>query len=286
MSSYPGTVTSIDDFLITGNNMLVTETTNPIYNLTLYYENIKPETLFVWQRMLVSSRLASDSKVWTDAFQNHNSGTDNNQFIILDLKKVDTINKKIEDNALWIIEQIPGEFISQDVTQYLRFGYWPSYNVPFSQYFREKTCVNYYISKFKELRDRLDYNTCSRANIFRRNQNEINNISDIKNMLRFNDYNYDPLSKQNPGNAICGRSDLSSKSSKCSGCTDSKVSSLIDFVLHRKLYIINSPAYSQSIKPFDIKNNLCNVGNEQTFKGFPEQLAFDWIEIQLKFFDR
>ena len=34
-------------------------------------------------------------------------GTYNNQYMVLDLKKVE-LQKSLKDNALWIIEQIPG----------------------------------------------------------------------------------------------------------------------------------------------------------------------------------
>ena len=34
-------------------------------------------------------------------------GTYNNQYVVLDLKKI-KLKERIEDNALWIVEQIPG----------------------------------------------------------------------------------------------------------------------------------------------------------------------------------
>lgn len=40
-------------------------------------------------------------------------------------------NAPLKDNLLWIAEQIPGYIQSADKTDVLRFGYWPSYNIPF-----------------------------------------------------------------------------------------------------------------------------------------------------------
>ena len=37
----------------------------------------------------------------------HISGTYNNQYMVLDLKKVH-LEQSIDDNALWVVEQIPG----------------------------------------------------------------------------------------------------------------------------------------------------------------------------------
>ena len=38
-----------------------------------------------------------------------------------------------------ILQQIPGEVIINDVTQYLRDSYWTSYNIPFSPYIYNKS---------------------------------------------------------------------------------------------------------------------------------------------------
>jgi hypothetical protein len=48
-------------------------------------------------------------------------------------------SKPLPDNLLWIAEQIPGYIQAADKTDVLRFGYWPSYNIPF----------------FKEVQDRI-----------------------------------------------------------------------------------------------------------------------------------
>ena len=37
-------------------------------------------------------------------------GTYNNQYMVLDLKKVH-LKESIDDNALWVVEQIPGQVI-------------------------------------------------------------------------------------------------------------------------------------------------------------------------------
>ena len=49
------------------------------------------------------------------------SGTYNNQYMIIDLKKV-VLGEKIMDGALWVVEQIPTLVKSGDQTQILRAG--------------------------------------------------------------------------------------------------------------------------------------------------------------------
>jgi hypothetical protein len=49
------------------------------------------------------------------------AGTYNNQYMVIDLKKVE-LNKTINDGALWVVEQIPGLVVGQDQTAILRAG--------------------------------------------------------------------------------------------------------------------------------------------------------------------
>ena len=65
-----------------------------------------------------------------------NSGTNNAQIMILDMNKINLKNKKIENKALMIIEQIPGYTETADVTNFLQKGYWPSYNIPYIKIFK------------------------------------------------------------------------------------------------------------------------------------------------------
>ena len=49
------------------------------------------------------------------------TGTYNNQYMILDMKKI-SLGKFIDDNALWVVEQIPTLVKSADTTSILRAG--------------------------------------------------------------------------------------------------------------------------------------------------------------------
>ena len=167
--SYPGLLFSSDDFYLMDSNLVVMETTNPVYNNSLY-EKVKPECLLTWVRSMLANRLASSALDWAEIFRKENSGTYNNQFMILDLNKINLKKKEIPEKSLMIIEQIPGETEINDVTEYLKKGYWPSYNVPFSDYFYEKSG---FIERLKEKPDLtydIDYHKCSRAQIFKREQ--------------------------------------------------------------------------------------------------------------------
>jgi len=49
------------------------------------------------------------------------SGTYNNQYMIVDLKKV-TLGHELTNGTLWVIEQIPGLVVGADQTTVLRAG--------------------------------------------------------------------------------------------------------------------------------------------------------------------
>lgn len=49
------------------------------------------------------------------------SGTYNNQYMVIDLKKIH-LKSAIEDGALWVVEQIPSLVEAGDMTPILRTG--------------------------------------------------------------------------------------------------------------------------------------------------------------------
>lgn len=46
---------------------------------------------------------------------------------------------------------------------------------------------------------------CPRAQIFRRNATDVTNLVSMKALMRYNNYEHDPLSGGDPGNAIASR---------------------------------------------------------------------------------
>lgn len=62
-----------------------------------------------------------------------------------------------------------------------------------------------------------------RANIFRRDSGAVSSLSDLKHLMRYNDYTKDPLSGRHPVAAVCSRGDLAVKGAIPKGCYDSKV---------------------------------------------------------------
>ncbi len=60
------------------------------------------------------------------------------------------IVKKTTDNFLWEVEQIPGLVAGEDVTHTLRYGYWPSFNVPAIEEIYDKSGYPQVVDHFGE----------------------------------------------------------------------------------------------------------------------------------------
>lgn len=128
-SSYPGSLASQDDFYMMDSGLVMLQTTNGILNATLY-DAVDANALLAWQRVRLASHLATDGKTWCSIVATHNSGTYNNQYMVIDTKKF-TPGQPLPDGLFWVAEQIPGKVEYGDLTNIVRFGYWPSYNVPY-----------------------------------------------------------------------------------------------------------------------------------------------------------
>lgn len=283
-SSHPGTLTSNDDYFLTSSNLAVMETTNPVFNTDLY-DLIKPQSLLYWHRMQVANLLSDNGEEWVRIFSEFNSGTYNNQNIVLNLNKIDTVKGIVNEGTLWIAEQIPGKIVSEDVTNILKYGYWPSYNVPYFKEIREISGVDKYIELHPELRVSYDYNHCYRANIMRRDQGKITNYEEFKKFLRYNDYKNDPFSFKNPKFSIASRNDLNTSQLNCTGAIDVKASSYKK-VFNEKIStsIIAGPTFGDYIPAFEWKTANCLKDPRYKIVGMPEKYDFEWEEYYPKYF--
>ena len=62
-------------------------------------------------------------------FHIYHSHRYNNEWMVVDYKKFYP-GEKLEDNTLIVLEQIPGQVVWNDKTEFLRTQtYWPSYNL-------------------------------------------------------------------------------------------------------------------------------------------------------------
>nr|XP_012303059.1 phospholipase B-like 1 [Aotus nancymaae] len=268
-SSYPGFLVSLDDFYILSSGLIMLQTTNSVYNKTLL-EQVIPETLMAWQRVRVANMMADSGKKWADIFSKYNSGTYNNQYMVLDLKKV-KLNHSLDKGTLYIVEQIPTYVEYSEQTDVLRKGYWPSYNVPFHEKIYNWSGYPLLVQKLG-----LDYSydLAPRAKIFRRDQGNVTDTASMKYIMRYNNYKNDPYSKGDPCNTICCREDLTSPNPNPGGCYDTKVSDIY-LASQYTSYAISGPTVQGGLPVFRWKRF-----NKTLHQGMPEVYNFDFITMK------
>ncbi|CAH1794924.1 unnamed protein product [Owenia fusiformis] len=269
-SSYPGFLESLDDFYLLSSKLVMLQTTTVIFNTSLY-QYIVPESLLAWQRVRVANMMAHSGAEWAQAFKQYNSGTYNNQYMIVDLKKVH-LNEAIDDGALWVIEQIPTLVEAGDQTAILRAGYWPSYNVPF---YEKIYNMSDYAKAVEKFGDMYSYQLAPRAKIFRRDQGSVKDLKSMKHIMRYNDYQHDPYAGGDPCGAICCRGDLNAKNPRPSGCYDTKVADY-NMAMSRTASIINGPTLGTGLKPFSWVGGF----NKTVHVGLPQKYNFPFIETK------
>ncbi|XP_038623883.1 phospholipase B-like 1 [Tachyglossus aculeatus] len=268
-SSYPGFLMSLDDFYLLSSGLAVLQTTNNVFNTSLL-RHVVPQALLAWQRVRVANMVAQGGRDWARAFSRFNSGTYNNQYMILDLKKV-KLKESLGDETLFIVEQIPTLVKFSDQTNVLRAGYWASYNVPFHSAIYNLSGYPSFVRKFG-----LDfsYELAPRAKIFRRDQGKVTDLESMKFTMRYNNYQKDPYSRGNPCNTICCREDLNASAPVPGGCYDAKVS---DLALAARLtaHAVSGPTVQGGLPVF-----RWSRFNSTVHKGLPEAYDFDFVTMR------
>jgi len=121
-SSYPGCLSSTDDYYVTNNKLMVTETTLDIIDMTLY-DSIKDVSRYIPNFMRVNSAtfFSKSAEDWVKNFKFYNSGTYSSQWMIVDYNNFQSAkqNDKNFEKVLFVLEQTPNSIISNDVSKYL-----------------------------------------------------------------------------------------------------------------------------------------------------------------------
>jgi len=281
MSSYPGMIFSSDDFYVLDSGLVLLETTLNILNEKLYSLSDPRSTVMAWIRNVIANRLASTGDEWSAVFAHYNSGTYNNQWMIVDYKRFTPNASKLAPGTLTLFEQIPGFTKSADVTPILQKDkYWASYNRPFFAETNERSMFEHFATAegaTKAEKEMFTYHQCPRAQLFRREADDIDSLDDLKEVLRLNRYDMDPISAGCPGNAIAARYDLKPKpGSKCdvtaakaNGATDAKVTNAA-LAARMQAYAVAGPTDDDCDEFVWSKTKFVKP------PGQPDRFNFDW----------
>jgi hypothetical protein len=269
-SSYPGTLSSLDDFYTMSSGLIMLQTTNGVVDTSLY-DQIQPESLLAWYRVRAANMLAHDGQEWGAVVDFHNSGTYNNQYMVVNLGAF-TPGQALPAGTLWVVEQSVGLVVWEDLTETLRRGYWASFNVPAFP-------AVYELQGYGGLDARANatfftsYDMAPRALIFRRDEHKAQSVSGFEAILRYNDYANDPFSGGSPSGAICSRDDLKRTSSEAVGCYDSKMTSASMYKHGRQAWALNGPT-TEPAGPFCWSTSAYDASDAH--EGMPDCYDFAW----------
>lgn len=207
MSTRIGKLSSFDDFYINDQGLFVLETTINNFNEELY-KKVVPQNLFTWIRGVHATWTSDSGKEWTETFIKHNSGTYNNEYLVVDSKKF-VEKQKPEADLLWIIEQYPGTYRSQDITDVLvKQGFFPSFNTPWFEDLYELAGFPEIVDSWGEDGNYWTYNTSARYYLFFREVPRIKTFEQFQDFMRYNNWERDVYSNGDPGQQIMARYDL------------------------------------------------------------------------------
>ncbi|XP_066989802.1 LOW QUALITY PROTEIN: putative phospholipase B-like 2 [Macrobrachium rosenbergii] len=210
-SSYPGMLFSGDDFHIISSGLVSLETTIGNSNPQLW-QYVQPKgQILEWMRTIIANRMATDGESWVSFFSGYNSGTYNNQWMVVDYNLFQP-GEPIRPGTLVVAEQIPSYFEAGDETDLLVLqSYFGSYNIAFYEnVFNLSGCI----PLVESYGDWFTYNKHPRALIFARDHTRVTDMDSMYSLMRYNDYKNDPLSKcdcdppYSAENGISARSDL------------------------------------------------------------------------------
>merc|ERR1719440_2292471 len=205
-SSYPGCISSTDDYYILDNGLVVMDTSLEILNTDLYNRVAEfPVNSHVpdFMHIMTVNRMASSSPHWGALYSEKNSGIGNAQWMIVDYNRF-TEGKPVLDNTLVVLEQIPGMSFKKDMSYVLRDkGFWASYNRPYFPQIRDLTGHTLAESTYGAL---YSYDSGPRASIFKSVAPLSEHIMDMRSIMNRNVYpNENHMWKSEPGHAISAR---------------------------------------------------------------------------------
>lgn len=184
--------------------------------------------------------------------------------MIVDYNKFKPNQSNVSDGLLTIVEQIPTLIMTADVTQLLRDQkYFPSYNTPFFKQIFNISGSNDMVSKYGNW---FTYENTPRALIFKRDHLKVVDLTSMLQLMRYNNFLSDPLSKcdckplgSSAENAISARNDLNpingtypfaALSHRSHGATDAKITSY-SMQGKRQFLAVSGPTFDDvNIHPF------------------------------------
>ena len=180
---------------------------------------------------------------------------------------------------LWTSETMPGHGRRADVTAILqKERQWAGYNIP---YFRDLFKMSQESLDSTEDPDANSYTRSPRAKMFARVDGEVTTLTRTLDVMRYNGYPGDPLSKNDACNAIASRCDLNPHDSpkySCFGATNAKTARYRAKTDDLSFFAILSPTH-EAHPVFVWSEQNGTVDGCRRPVGMPDRLGFGWWSV-------
>jgi hypothetical protein len=276
-SSYPGLVSSTDNFFVMSSGLAVMDTSLEILEPSVWdkVEDFPAHPhIPSFVHLMVTNRLAKNGAHWTRLLSSQNSGTSTSQWMVVDYNRFKA-NAAVPDDTFWVLETIPGLTHAADMSFHLReFGFWPSFNRPYFDNIRKASGFEVAQKTRGSLYSWLNN---PRARIFASMQGATNGLMEMRHVMSHNTFPSTGVQPIEPGHEISARMDLSTSMPIPNGGIDAKV---INRCLFRKMQVqtISSPAHS-SLPPFQwVREDGSENFPGYPHDGLPNRWSFDWIQ--------
>mmetsp|Transcript_29584 Transcript_29584/g.78289 ORF Transcript_29584/g.78289 Transcript_29584/m.78289 type:complete len:654 (-) Transcript_29584:19-1980(-) len=276
-SSYPGCVSSTDDFYMLNSGLVVMDTSLEILNPRQYWRVAEfPANPHApnFMHIMATNRMAGTGTQWAALIMSQNSGTGNAQWMVVDYNKF-RHKETLPAGTFWVVEQIPALVQKQDMSSWLQEkGYWASYNRPYFPEIRKRSGHTDAEQTYGSL---YSITASPRAKIFKHFAPSVRNLFGMRTLMNRDAFPADGVTFLGPGHAVSARMDLDPKTPIPNGGIDAKV---VNRCLFRYLQCqaISGPSHEGG-SPFSWKRN-----GEDTFPGWPhlglpDLWNFDWVQM-------
>jgi len=271
-SSYPGVLSSTDDFYTTDSKLAIMETSLMVLDPALWDRAMHfPEHPHIpnFVHIMATNRMARSAQHWSWLFSGAKTGTYASQWMVADYKKLDELSRgslasgSLPANTFWVVEAVPGAVESRDMTGFLtQHRYFPSFNRPFFE--RTRALTGFTAAerspKFGPL---YSWEHNPRAEIFKGAAREVEALNDMRLLMRRNRYPSTGAYPATPGHDISARFDLLQKGGVPNGGIDAKVVNRCLMEVHQ-VQAISGPSHAP-LPPFRWRSE----SGEELWPGWP-----------------
>lgn len=285
-SSYPGCISSTDDYYLMDSGLAVTETTLDIPASQSYPTS---QSIPDFIRVMAANRLAHTPEGWVQSMIASATGTYSSQWMVMDYKRFQP-GQPLPAGAFYVFEQAPEATHYEDMTAHLnQQRYWSSYNRAYFDDVRKTTGDDAMVNVLAGRPDAevFSKDDTPRAQVVKKTENTVNSLAEMRAEMTRNKGNDEPIDQPSlriPLHAISPRSDVINNAGNKNlhgdpfGGVDGKITSSC---LFKRLtaQAISSPSHT-TLPAFEwVKDDGTEVWPDYPRNGLPTKADFDWVNV-------